>query len=305
MLKTLRSLITALALALAIGVFVVEVVAPYLPPFVGPADALTERALEVPCAPQLIMETGDGSIRVTTYESSENGPCRIHATVRLYQKDRDAVSRSMSDLLASTVAVESSAATIRIRSVPQDWPDDVAALIQYQVEVPEGTNVQLHGVNGNVWVADGCGEVRIESGNADISIHDPRGPVLARSTNGRLRLYGARKPATLETVNGNIDAELLEGRLTAVSVNGRVRADVMRPSVTGAVLRSENGDVEIGLPSKLGFTLDAVAERGRVTGDDVIAGFATGSGAYRGTAGSGDTLLTLHSGNGSIRLSRK
>jgi hypothetical protein len=74
--------------------------------------------------------------------------------------------------------------------------------------------------------------------------------------------------------------------------------------VSAAVLRSENGDIEVGLPREGGFTLDAVADRGRVTGDRVIEGLATGSGSYRGVAGSGEMLLTLHSANGSIRLSR-
>jgi DUF4097 and DUF4098 domain-containing protein YvlB len=153
-------------------------------------------------------------------------------------------------------------------------------------------------------VSKGCGEVRVEGVNADVAIYEPEGSVLARSTNGRLQLFGSRQPATLETINGNIDAEVLAGRLTAVSVNGRVRADVVRPAVEAAVLRSENGDVEVGLPQRGGFTLDAVAERGRVVGESVVHGLKTGSGSYRGVTGSGELLLTLHSANGSIRLSR-
>jgi hypothetical protein len=69
-------------------------------------------------------------------------------------------------------------------------------------------------------------------------------------------------------------------------------------------LRSENGNVSVSLPRESGFTLDAVARRGRVVGDEVVEGLATGSGAYRGVAGSGEMLLTLHSANGSIRLVR-
>lgn len=302
--KSAQSMITACALALAIGVFVIEGVAGHLPPYVGPADAKAVRVIEVPCAPQLVMETGDGSVRVTPRDVAPGGLCTVRADIRLYRTRGADSAVDLTALLARITEVESTPSALHVRSVPADWPQGVAALVKYEVEVPEGADVRLNGTNGNVWVAKGCGAVRVESGNADVAIYEPAGLVTARSTNGRLRLFGSREPATLETVNGNIDAELIEGQLTAVSVNGSVRADVVRPTVTAAVLRSENGDVEVGLPGNSGYTLDAVAERGRVVGDALVDGLATGTGAYRGVAGSGEMLLTLHSANGSIRLSR-
>lgn len=301
--KSLQSLFTAGALALAIIVFVVELVAPQLPPYVGPADAATVRVVEVPCAPQLVMDTRDGAVRITPRRSSSADGCRIRAEIRLYRTGVNATPE-LDALLTRVVEVESDESAMRVTSMPSDWPSNVAAVIKYNVDVPRGTNVELRGVNGNVWVAKGCGQVRVEGVNADVSIYEPDGIVLARSTNGRLRLIGGRQPATLETVNGNIHAELLAGQLAATSINGAVRADLMRATIDAAVLRSENGDVEVGLPRDGGFTLDAVADRGRVVGDAVIDGLKTGSGAYRGVAGSGELLLTLHSANGSIRLSR-
>ncbi len=302
--KSLQSLITASALALAIGVFVVEGVAGYLPPYVGPADATAVRVVEVPCAPQLVMETGDGSVRVTPRDRGSDGLCSVRADIRLYRTDGADSTVDLQALLPRVMIVESTSESLHLQSLPDDWPQGIAALVKYDVEVPEAAGVRVNGVNGNVWVAKGSGEVRIESSNADVAIYEPAGPVVARSTNGRLRLIGSREPATLETVNGNIDAEVIAGQLTAVSMNGNVRADIVRPTVAAAVLRSENGDVEIDLPRRSGFTLDAVADRGRVFGDEVVAGLATGSGAYRGVSGSGEMLLTLHSANGSIKLSR-
>lgn len=303
--RTIRSLITALTLAIAIGVFVVEMVAGQLPPYVGPADLRTTRTLEVPCAPSLVMETGDGAVRVTPRRDASAETCSIVADIRLYRTGEGSDQIDLRDLSSQLAAIDSTATRLHIRSVPEGWPADVAAIVAYDVEVPAGADVEVHGVNGNVWVAKGCREVHVESGNADVAIYEPAGNVLARSTNGRLRLVGGRNPSTLETVNGNIRAEMLEGKLTAVSVNGNVHADMIRPTVAAAVLRSENGDVAIDLPSDSGFTLDAAAERGRVVGDDIVDGWATGGGAYRGSTGSGEMRLTLHSANGSIKLSRK
>jgi DUF4097 and DUF4098 domain-containing protein YvlB len=160
-------------------------------------------------------------------------------------------------------------------------------------------------VNGNVWVAEGCGKVSVESGNADIDIQRPAGPVVARTTNGRLRLLGGRGPAVLETVNGSIRADMLAGTLTASSVNGKVQAELRGPEVLACALRSENGDVNVGLGDTIGFTLDASAARGSVAGDTGLPLDSSKPGAFRSREGSGETRLTLSSANGSIRLTRK
>ncbi len=188
--------------------------------------------------------------------------------------------------------------------MPDDWPANVSAIVDYELTVGPGTDLAINGVNGNVWIAEGCGRVSIESGNADVEIGRPEGAVLARSTNGRLRLWGGGAASTLETVNGDIEATMRGGTLSATSVNGHVRAEIVQPEVRACVLASQNGDIRVDVPPALGFTLDAVARRGRVRGVSELPQGGAAAGAYQGRFGDGATLLTLSTANGSIRLAR-
>lgn len=299
-----RSLVTAGCFAVAVWVFVGQVIAPEIPPHVGPPDFATERSLQLPSAKRVVVDAQNGAIRVHVAEAGAERGCLVQSRIRLYSLD-EKHPLNLAALAPRLVTAEHVDGTLRIRSLPPDWPDSVAAYVDYDVTIPRGTDIDIDGVNGNVWVAEGCGEVRIESTNADVEVRGPEGPVVARSTNGRLRLWGAREPSTLETVNGDIDATVEGGALSATSVNGHVRADVLAPSVRACVLKSENGNVGVSLADAIGFTVNASARRGRVIEKLQLERESAGAGSLSARAGDGGTLLTLTTANGNIRLARK
>lgn len=301
----LRSVLTASLLSVALVALGVEGVAPHLPPYVGAADAKDVRTLTLPGRPRIEVAATDGSIRVATHEDPANTACEIAVEIRLYQTGANGAPVNVHEQIARVVAAEVDGDLIRVRSLPEDWPAELAAIVKYTITVPRGTDVDVRGANGNVWVAEGCGKISIESGNADVEVRGPEGPVVARSTNGRLRLYGGQGPSVLETVNGNIRADMLGGSLTASSINGRVRAEVLAPEVLACALRSENGDVNVEIEETIGFTLDATAARGDVRGDTGLPLNPQAPGAFRSREGSGDTRLTLATSNGSIRITRR
>lgn len=300
-----KSIATALLLSIALLVFGVEVIAPQLPPYAGTPDARTTRILDLPAAGRLELRAVDGSIRVAVNDDPAALRCAISADIRLYRIGALSEHQDPAAYLARVVSAEADGDVIRVRSLPQDWPAEIAAVVKYTVTVPRGTDIDVRGVNGNVWVAEGCGKVSVESGNADVEVLNPSGPVVARSTNGRLRLAGGRGSSVLETVNGNIRADMIEGSLSASSVNGRVQAEVLGPAVIACALRSENGDVRVGLGADVGYTLDANAARGEVLGEAGLAIDPASPDSFRATEGSGDTRLTLASANGSIQLTRR
>lgn len=301
----LRSVLTASLLSAALLALGVEGVAPYLPPYVGAPDAKDTRALTLPGRTRIEITATDGSIRVATHENASNTACDIAAEIRLYRTGENGEPIDAHEQIARVVSAEADGDLIRVRSLPDDWPAELAAIVKYTISVPRGTDVDVRGANGNVWVAEGCGKISVESGNADVEVRGPAGPVVARSTNGRLRLYGGQGPSVLETVNGNIRADMLGGSLTASSINGRVRAEVLAPEVLAFSLRSENGDVNVAIDETIGFTLDATATRGDVRGDTGLPLDPQAPGAFRSREGSGDTRLTLATSNGSIRITRR
>ncbi len=300
-----KSIVTAVLLSIALIAVGVEFIAPYLPPYAGTPDAKTVRTLSLPAAARLEIHAVDGSIRVAVNEDPAATLCEVTADIRLYKVGRTQSETDPNEQISRVVSADADSDVIRVRSLPEDWPAEIAAVVKYAVTVPRGTDIDVRGVNGNVWVAEGCGKVSVESGNADVEVLNPTGPVVARSTNGRLRLFGGRGSSVLETVNGNIRADMVEGSLTAASVNGRVQAEVLGPAVLACALRSENGDVNVGLGADVGYTLDANAVRGDVLGDAGLPIDRASPGSFRSATGSGDTRLTLTTANGSIRLTRR
>lgn len=301
----LRSVFTASLLSAALLALGVEGVAPHLPPYVGAADAKDTRTLTLPGRPRIEVVAADGSIRVATHEDPANTACEITAEIRLYQTGANGEPVSVHEQIKRVVRADVDGELIHLRTLPEDWPAELAAIVKYTITVPRGTDVDVRGADGNVWVAEGCGKISIESDNADVEVRGPEGPVVARSTNGRLRLYGGQGPSVLETVNGNIRADMLGGSLTASSINGRVRAEVLGPEVDACALRSENGDVDVEIEETIGFTLDASAARGKVNGDTGLPLDPQAPGTFRSREGSGDTRLTLATSNGSIRITRR
>ncbi len=196
--------------------------------------------------------------------------------------------------------------SLRLTTEPLERPGTLALQVEYTVQVPLGTNIDITGSNGNIWVAEGCGRVAVHSRNADIEILEPRGTVIARSTNGRISVFDARQSTTLQTVNGNIVAELLDGVLEASSTNGSITTRVLDARVSGCVLNTENGAIKVELGEGVSFTVDASAERGSVRSDFTVdrAGGPRRTRSLQGSVGDGKTKLNLTTGNGSIWLAR-
>ena len=304
MARFLRSVGTSGILGLAVLVFAIEVLAPRLPPYAGPPDLRLSRSLTLPSADTLHIDNSDGSIRVVT--QADRSEISIEVRIKVYALNDAADMRMMERYSESLVQAESSAASLRLITEAVKRPETLALQVEYTVHVPLETNINITGSNGNIWVAEGCGEVSVHSRNADIEILEPQGAVIAQSTNGRISVIDAQNSTTLRTVNGNIFAEMLDGALEASSTNGTIKTHVLDPRVSGCVLNSENGGIKVILDEGISFTVDASAERGSVQSDFAI-GRAQGSRKTRslhGSVGDGETKLNLSTGNGSIWLAR-
>ncbi len=304
MAKFLRSIGTSATLGAALLVLSIEVIAPRLPPYAGLPDLRASRSLTLPASPTLRLDNSDGAIRVmTTAGASE---VRVDVEIKMYALNDRADLPALERYLESLVLARSDAGDLTITTEPLKRPESMALQVAYTVHVPEGTNIDITGSNGNIWVGEGCGEVRVHSGNADIEILEPGGAVIAQSTNGRIRVVDATNSTTLQTVNGNILAEVRDGILEASSINGRIKTRVLDPSVSGCVLNSENGGIEVILGNDVSFTVDATAQRGSIRSDFAVdgAGGRRTARTLRGSVGDGETKLNLTTGNGNIWLAR-
>ena len=302
--RFLRSVGTSVTLGAAVLVFTVEILAPRLPPYAGPPDLRASRSLTLPSARTLRLDNADGAIRVVTAQGASE--IAVDVEIKIYALNDSADLATLQRYMESLVKAQSAPGRLEIITEPLERPGALALQVEYRVRVPQGTNVHITGSNGNIWIAEGCGEVSVHSGNADIEILEPRGAVIAQSTNGRIQVIGARKNTTIQTVNGNILARLLDGALEASSTNGAIQTHVLAQSVSGCVLSSENGGIKVILTGDISFTIDASAQRGSVRSDFPVerAAGARRTKSLHGKFGGGGTKLNLTTGNGSIWLAR-
>ena len=100
--------------------------------------------------------------------------------------------------------------------------------VEYTVTVPEGTNLQLSGVNGTITIAVPASEVSCET------------------TNGSIRVEGARL-LSATTVNGRIRFDV-ENVHEVSSTNGSVEGTLRSLKPSGGKVETVNGSVTLSLP---------------------------------------------------------
>jgi len=298
----LRSILTACVIAAVVLCFSIGVLASNLPRVVGGPDVRETRELKLPAARMLNLVNEDGSAQVYTHAADE---ITVQASIRVY--NRAGVEDSVvQGFMKSLVTVNALAESLSIVTEPDERPDDIDLRVDYLIQVPVGTDVNIKGSNGNVWIAKSCGRVGIMGRNTDIEIAAPQGAVEAESTNGRIRVLDAPQGARIKTVNGNIYAHMLGGTLDAVTTNGAIVARVLNPNVAQCSLSSQNGGITVVMADDCTGAIDAVTDRGTVKSDlplDVTSGTQR-SRHLKGTIGAGHTMLKMDTLNGNIWITK-
>ena len=293
-------------LAGAIVLFTVQLVAPMLPPFVGPPDISEGKRLSLPGAERLRVVNTDGPIRVTTGAQGTES-IEVMSSVRVYVRDDTDLMRAR-QYAESLVVARGDGATLEIITEPATRPPGFELVASYDIRVPLGTDIEIIGPNGNVSIAEGCGQVAVMGGNSDIEIRRPSGTVTAKSDNGRIRLYDGVENAELEAVNGSIYANMENGGLRALTTNGHIVTTLLTPRVDYCDLRTQNGSITVAMSGASPFSYEAKTGRGIIRSDFSLDSHAPGvldAKHVEGTVSGGGVVLTLETLNGNIWFKRK
>ena len=287
----IRSIVTALVVSGLIVLCMVRMVAPSLPPMVGRPDLQETKKFTHPAEASFRLLNSDGLVRVSTY-SGTNVTGR--ADVRAFLRGGE-TAEALRRYVESLVEIRVEGDIVQITTEPAERPDGIELFVVYEVQVPTGTNVEITSNNGNVWVEAGCGKVDVKGRNTDIDIRGPKGNVIAESVNGRITVFEAPDGGQLKTVNGNVYADLIGGYLDAATANGKIVARLLGPAVVGAVLSSQNGEVELEVERECSATILARTARGSVHTKlplDTSAGTRQRK-FVQGTVGEGDSRATI------------
>lgn len=184
-----------------------------------------------------------------------------------------------------------------------------------QVDTGDGS-VQTQAINGKVKIHTGDGSVRCEAVNGDVDID---------TGDGSITLEGAKGDVRLRTGDGHIDARNVDGKLDATSGDGHIKIDgrfdalniktgdgsidahVLPGSklVSGWSIHTGDGSVDLVLPGELQANIDASTNDGRISlGIPVTVEGTFSTSQLHGKMNGGGQPLTIHTGDGSIRLSR-
>src|SRR5437870_639712 len=153
----------------------------------------------------------------------------------------------------------------------------------------EGTT-DLHTNDGGITGDALEGDIGLRTGDGSIEGRDLDGKVEADSGDGHVRLTGRFAALNVKTGDGSVDTKVLSG--------SKMAADW--------TLRTGDGSVDISLPADFQANIDATTGDGHISMGGIpmtVEGTFSRS-AVHGKMNGGGQTLTIHTGDGSIRLSK-
>jgi len=227
--------------------------------------------------PQVSVRTNDGVVQVSTWPRKEVGFIvsrkggTLGKNVRIEQSaegNRISVTVHISRFLASV---------------------NLARSISIQAMVPAEADLDLDAGDGQIRINNVAGNLRLQTSDGSIDASELGGQLHARTTNGNIQVRGRFDVLVLKTNDGQIKAEVAAGsRLaSAWSVN------------------TSDGGVRLRLPNELSAELDARTSNGHIISEIPVATSGVVSEHHlHGTINGGGLPFEIHTGNGSIQISR-
>ena len=210
--------------------------------------------------------------------------------------------------------------------------------IDYQIVVPQATNLMSHtgsgdqkidGIKGPLQARSGSGDMHISSigsrveahtGSGDLQMSQVNGDVFARAGSGNIQADGVAGAFDAETGSGDVGLRQTapgevrvrtgSGGVDLHGVRGMVNADTGSGEITiegtpGGEwkLSAGSGTIKLQLPSSAGFDLDASTSSGDISLNHTVAVSGRVSRHFiHGKAGNGGSLVEIRTGSGDIEI---
>jgi DUF4097 and DUF4098 domain-containing protein YvlB len=261
------------------------------------------------------VETNDGSVRVTTSDTKQV-EFRVEYHGFELGKNLRVDSRQDGDKVELTARITghwgwSLGRNQRGLHIEVRMPREA----DLQVETGDGS-VEAHSINGNVFVHSGDGSVKANSLNGTIDLHTNDGSIAVDSLKGEIRLRTGDGSIEARDLDGKVEADSgdghirLAGRFDALNVktgDGSVDTRVLPGSKMASswTIRTGDGSVDLVLPSDFQTNIDASTGDGHISlGIPVTVEGTFSNSQIHGKMNGGGQPLTIHTGDGSIRLSK-
>jgi DUF4097 and DUF4098 domain-containing protein YvlB len=160
--------------------------------------------------------------------------------------------------------------------------------VDVDIHMPREGRVELHTGDGAITLAQFKGEMLLRSGDGSQELDAVDGKLRATTGDGHIRVNGRFDELDLKTGDGRVEATASAGSAIATgwrveTGDGSVTLDVSENLAADVDLHTGDGHIDLDLP--------VVVSTGRIRPHDV-----------QGKINGGGNLLTIHTGDGSIRL---
>jgi hypothetical protein len=197
--------------------------------------------------------------------------------------------------------------------------------IRIEVHMPKDADLQIDTGDGSVTTQSVNGKVKIHTGDGSVRAQEASGDVDIDTGDGSITIDGAKGDIRLRTGDGHIDARNLDGKVDAMSGDGHIKLDGRLDALSvktgdGSIdarlqpgskvnsswsIRTGDGSVDIVLPADLQANIDASTNDGHISlGIPVTVEGTFSNSQIHGKMNGGGQPLVIHTGDGSIRLSK-
>ena len=264
---------------------------------------------------QVRVDTNDGSVQTYTGDTKQ---VEFHVTYDGYEinKNLHIDSRQDGDSVQITARVQGHWGF--------SWSGNHRGL-KIEVHMPKDGDVQVDTGDGSVTAQAINGRVKIHTGDGSVRADQVSGDVDIDTGDGSITVNGAKGDIRLRTGDGHIDARNLDGKVDAYSGDGHITLDGRLDGLTvktgdgsidahirpgskidsGWSIRTGDGSVDVVLPAELQANIEASTNDGHISlGIPVTVEGTFSNSQIRGKMNGGGQPLVIHTGDGSIRLSK-
>jgi hypothetical protein len=194
-----------------------------------------------------------------------------------------------------------------------------------EVRMPKNADLQIDTGDGSVETQPLSGHVKIHTGDGSVHVQAVDGSVDIDTGDGSITVEGAKGDIRLHTGDGRIEARNLDGSVDANSGDGHIKIDGRLDALNiktgdgsidarvepgskltgGWSIRTGDGSVDVVLPADLRANIDASTNDGHISlSIPVTVEGSFSNSQIHGKMNGGGQALTIHTGDGSIRLSK-
>ena len=242
------------------------------------------------------VDSNDGAVRVTTGDSKR---VEFRVIYEGYTVDKNLTITSKQD--GDNVEISA-----RARN-GMSWGWNMHRRLQIEIHMPRNADlgvetgdgsVESDAITGNVDIHTGDGHIRLDGAKGDIRLRTGDGSIEGRDLDGKLEANTGDGHVTLDGRFDSLDIKTGDGSINA-------RANPGSKMLNGWNVRTGDGSVTMSVPADLQANIDATTNDGRISlGIPVTVEGNLGTSQIHGKMNGGGAPLTIHTGDGSIHLSK-